>query len=312
MSSSAIAIMTYRRIGALQTFLEGIFKRVPVDIPIAIFEDCANFDDTVGYLTKGAEALGYDEELDADVYRWPVTEAQRYNVTAYVGRRNVGVAGNSNKCIRWFERMPETVDHLLLCNDDLIVTGNFAEEYKRAHDQLKIGLFCFCPVKLGEEYVGPTVKVLGITVRMVPRMTGPLMSMTRALVKRIGYFDVSLGRFGEDHCDYNNRARFSGFINLRGKTQHCLDIVTTTLDYNYDVRSSVAPTEKKAFDQYANQAMVRISAQYQTRGWYRPYRLLHASNAGVYGGVGIPVHMLEDCGYGLVVDYNMADAGATI
>jgi hypothetical protein len=304
---SAIAILTFRRLGALQTTLDGIFKHVPEDVPVAVFEDCANFDDTVGFLTERATALGCDDELEAAVYRWSADRAGTREVTVFIGQRNVGVAGNSNKAIRWFERQ-EGYDHLLLCNDDLIVTGDFAAVYGQAHEALKIGLFCFCPVKLGEEYVGPVVKVLGHQVRMVPRMTGSMMSMTLALVKKIGYFDVSFGRFGEEHSDFTNRSRFAGFIVLRGKTQHCLDIITPTLDYNYGMHSSVAAQEKKLFDKYAAQAMERVAPLYQTLSWYRPFRLLHASNAGAYGGVGIPVRMLEECGYTLVVDHDLKDA----
>ncbi len=307
MNTSCIAILTFRRLNALQPFIEDLLKHVPEGTPIAVFEDCANYDDTYGYLTTGATQAGHDDELEADVYRHP-----RY--TAYLGSRNLGVAGNSNRAIRWFERMkaePNAPDHLCLCNDDLVATGDFTAEYRTAHADLKIGLFCFCPVKLGDEYVGPSVKVLGHNIRMVPRMTGPMMSITRALVERIGYYDVAFGRAGEEHCDYTNRARFAGFIQLRGKQQQCLDVVSKTLDYRYDLPSSITASEKATYDQYAAQAMHRIAPGYQTRDWYRPFRLLHGLNAGAYGGVGIPVQLLQDVGYQLVVDYTMNDAAST-
>ncbi len=300
---TCVAVLTYRRLGPLKRLLEGLNANLSA-CPLGIFEDCANFDDTAGFLTVGAEPLGRDGELEAHAYR-----LGGVNRTAFLGTRNLGVAGNSNRALRWFMRQTDC-DHLLLCNDDLIVEGDVAAEYARAHTTLKVGLFSFCDFK-DPEYAGPVVKVLGIDVRMVMRMTGMMMSVTRAVVERIGYFDPTFGRFGQEHCDYQNRAKFSGFSDLRGKPQMQLDIVSKTLRSSGDA-SSITPSEKRAFDQYSDEALRRTCAMYQTRAWYRPFRLLHGSRAGAYGGVGIPVGNLEELGYELVVDYDLKDAVATI
>lgn len=299
--NSAIAILTYRRNEPLRAFLAQILEHCP-GIPVAVFEDCANFDGTVELLCAG-KPLGEDAELEADVY-------QHQHFTAYVGWRNVGVAANSNKALKWFERTG--ADHLLLCNDDLICSGNFAARYAKAHADLKVGMFCYCPKDLGEDYVGPVVNVLGHNVHLVPRMTGAMISITRRVLDTIGYFDVSFGRFSQEHCDATNRARLAGFINLRGKPQHCLDIEQQELGYRYDLHSSVSKVEKSYFESVGSRAIEKAAALYQVKSWYRPYRLLHSQFAGASGNRGISTSQLETLGYTLVVDHRLADEAAIL
>lgn len=300
--SSVIGVLTYRRQGALETFLRSVAKFCP-GIPVAVFEDCANSDDTYGVLTKDAKCKGIDSELEAEVWESP-------NFTAFLGCRNVGVAAQSNKALKWFERQNAT--HLCLCNDDIEAQGNFPEEYAKAHIDLKIGLFCFVdPKVLGEDYKGPEVRVLGHNLRLVPRQTGCMMSITRELMQRIGYYDVTFLRMGQEHVDFNNRATMAGFINLRGKAQKCLDLANPSLILQI-VRPSVSGAERESMDRYANEVIQRIASRYQTESWYRPYRLLHAPMAFGYGGVGISSKLLEEVGYTLVVDHNYHDQESTL
>lgn len=307
MSISCLAILTYRRASILSTFLRSLSQHCS-HYPVAVFEDCANFDETSALLTAGLECKGVDLELEAEVWQHPTLA-----FTAYLGTRNVGVASNSNRALKWFERQPESVDHLCLCNDDLEALGDFPAEYAKAHAELKIGLFCHCDVKaLGEAYRGPEVRVLNTKVRLIPqgRQTGCMMSITRALFKRIGYYDTTLGRMGQEHVEFNNRATLAGFTDLRGKPQVCLDLAAPSLRMQL-CRPSVSGTERQTLDAYANNAIHGIAARYQTEKWYRPYQLLHGARANAYGGVGIPAKLLKECGYAMVVDYQFNDAGAT-
>lgn len=305
--STAIAILTYRRASILSTFLRSLAQHC-AHYPVAVFEDCANFDETTALLTAGLECKGMDLELEAEVWQHPTLP-----FTAFLGTRNVGVASNSNRALKWFERQP-TIDHLCLCNDDLEALGDFPAEYAKAHAELKIGLFCHCDVKaLGEAYKGPEVRVLNTWVRLIPqgRQTGCMMSITRALFQRIGYYDVTLGRMGQEHVEYNNRAALAGFIDLRGKAQVSLDLKAPSLRMQL-CRSSVTGGERQTLDAFANGMIQSIANRYGTEKWHRPYRLLHGARAGAYGGVGIPVKLLQDCGYALAVDYQFNDAGATV
>ncbi len=298
---TVIAVLTYRRVGVLSKFLESAHKHCP-NVPIAVFEDCANLDNTHGLLTYGTKYLGTDLELEAEVYERP-------EFTSYLGTRNLGVAGNSNRAIKWFERQKDAT-HLLLCNDDIEATGDFASEYAAAHTDLKVGLFCFSdPEVLGDEYRGPEVKVLSTKVKLLPqgRQTGCMMSITRDVIERIGYYDVALGRLGQEHVEFNNRATLAGFTNLRGKPQISMDLARPSLKLQV-CRSSVSGSERSALDNFANHMIGKLIARYGTETWYRPYRLMHPPHAGAYGGVGIPVKLLLDNGYKLLVDYSCGRA----
>jgi hypothetical protein len=307
MSTSAVAILTYRRRHVLEKFMKSLETSIRSDVPVAIFEDCANSDSTTEFLMDGSTFVGVDEELDALEWRH---EGGARPFTAYIGRRNQGVAGNSNRAVRWFERKPE-YDHLCLCNDDLVASDNFIAEYKKAHDMLNIGLFCFCPVKLGEEYVGPVIPVLGNRIRMVPRMTGAMMSMTRKLVEKIGYFDPTFGKFGNEHCDMSNRAMLAGFSLLKGQQQQCLDVESKFLDYQYGEKSSITPEENVWMDAVGQTAMGVAAQRYGLESWYRPYRLGHGNLTGGHGGMGIPCRLMERVGYPLVVSHELYDTGGS-
>lgn len=293
--NSAVAVLTYRRAHALKTFLAG-YLATKLPYRLAIFEDAGGSDDTVDFLTNGATFKGIDAELEVDVWEHP-------NFTAYVGRRNQGVAGNSNRAIRWFMRGQET--HLCLCNDDLVIKGDFVKTYYDAHRIHKIGLWCYCPFD-DELYRGVEIKSKGRTIKLLPRKTGIMMSMTRELVEKIGYYDVYIGRFGNDHCEFNVRATLCGFLTINGQPQHCLDVPCPELAAQ-DVASSISPVERQAFDRDAEEAFAIAAARHAYTGHYRPFKLYHGRYAGGFNGTGIPAQDLERLGYPVIVDYDYAD-----
>lgn len=196
MLKSAIAILTYRRHDSLKLMLEQVLKECAdpltgkLEVPVAVFEDCGQSDATEDYLLQNATFLRRDFVYEADVY-------DRQGVTVYLSHNNAGVTGNSNKAMKWF--MDETdCDHLCLCNDDLEVLGPFYKTYAEAHEKLGVGLFCFCDFE-DESYKWVTVKSKGIPVKLLTRMTGIMMSMTRALIDDIGYYDADAFVFGQEH-----------------------------------------------------------------------------------------------------------------
>lgn len=304
--NSCIAILTYRRAPILRTFLKSLETHCP-QYPVAVFEDCANADETTAMLTGGLQFVGKDREIEATVWKHSTKP-----FTVFLGLRNGGVAANSNRAIRWFERQPE-FDHLCLCNDDLDALGDFPVEYAKAHQELGVGLFCHCDLKvLGDAYKGPEVKVLNTKVRIIPagRQTGCMMSITRALVCRIGYYNVLCGRLGQEHVEYNNRAALAGFIKLRGQTQIAMDLAAPSLRMQL-CRPSVSGYERQVLDSYANQAIRNIAAHYQTESWYVPFRMFHTPYAGGMEGKGISIKALEAVGYATVVDPEFHDLSAT-
>lgn len=164
----------------------------------AIFEDCGQRDNTADMLQRG-RLLKPRPDLMAVEYEVPETvgDVTFPNTRVFMGSRNLGVTGNSNRALKWF--MDETdADHLCLCNDDLYVDGDFVKFYGQAHKDLNVGLFCFCDFT-GETYRWTTYPWRGYRVKLMPRFTGIMMSITRDLLKKVGYFDAAFGQFGEEH-----------------------------------------------------------------------------------------------------------------
>lgn len=287
---TAIAVLTYRRQKALEETLRGLSAHCP-HYPTAVFEDCGNRDGTVDFLTGGKPAFKPVPTLLAKVHEQPAFKA-------FIGTHNLGVAGNSNRALRWF--MTETdCDHLCLLNDDLHVLGDFAGYYRKAHADLGVGLFCFCDFTHHESYRWVSVRARGYEVKILPRLTGIMMSLTRSVVEKIGYFDTRFGKFGEEHCDYTYRARFAGCIKLDGQDQNGLDVAPPTpLLRHQEVETSVSGAERAAADAHAARVMRQASQEYSSTHCYRDFRLRQPVYAGSQSAGGIPVSQMP--GYTLV------------
>jgi hypothetical protein len=257
---SAIALLTYRRVNALRLSLEQIKQHCP-ETPIAVFEDCGQTDGTEEYLLTGAKFVRRDLVYEADVY-------ENDGVTIFLAHSNSGVTAGSNKAIKWF--MEETeADHLCLCNDDILVSGPFHKTYGNAHEKLGIGLLCMCNFT-SDAYKWANVKAKGITVKLLSRMTGIMMSLTRSLVDCIGYYDANIGVFGQEHCEYTNRARLKGFVSLNGQQQYCLDIHCAYITHQ-EVESSLTPNEKNRHNAVADVMVEELARSYSYADLYRPY-----------------------------------------
>jgi len=287
---SAIAILTYNRVQVLKTELEGIFQHCS-HYPVAIFDDFGWRDGTEAFLRQGSKRVGMRKDLLADEWHNP-------RFTAFLGSKNLGVAGNSNRAIKWF--LDETdADHLFMINDDLHVLGDAVAWYAQAHQDLGVGLLCFCDF-LEKTYRWLTVRSRGYHVKLMPRMTGILMSQTRASTEKVGYYDTRFGKFGEEHCDYTNRMRLGGCINLDGSMQPCIDVEHYRVGENQrvlmkhqEVQTSVTGTDRKRADFEAVRAIQDAAISYKNRDIYRAFELWTPKWAGIGRNQGIPVNNLR-------------------
>jgi GT2 family glycosyltransferase len=291
MSKSAIAVLTYNRVQALHTTLLGLTKfcRISETPPaIAVFDDCGQHDDTEGYLTKGRLCVESPLAKELEAEEWQGQNGP----TIFLGTRNLGVAGNSNRCIKWFESLGPEYTHLCILNDDLHILGDFVSFYAKAHRDLGVGLFCFCDFT-SETYRWATQRYRGYSVKVLPRMTGIMMSMTRELIDRVGYFDPRFGKFGEEHCDFTIRARISGFVSIEGRALNCLDVDHQLLRHQ-EVETSVQGAEREAANAEAASIMSEMSQEYKFRDTYRGFCLDTPKLCGGRDGAGIPAVFLQN------------------
>jgi hypothetical protein len=274
--------------------------------PIAIFDDASNLDNTTEWL-KGLPRADFAETprptvtslttpLDHDL------ETESFLVNCYgmlaevfLGRSNLGVAGNSNRAIRWFERST-THSHLFLMNDDLVFHDDAVCAYAKAHEETGVGLFCFNNLQ-DEDHRWITIKHKGYKLKSFKKMTGAVMSMTRDVVKKVGYFDPAFGKFGEEHCDYTNRARFLGFVQVDDKHYVCLDVEwpAPMLDHQPGARPTVSEQDRETWGKIALDVMrTRTTNNYRLGMFYVPFSLRHVKYVGCNAGFdrGIPLRNL--------------------
>lgn len=300
---SAIAILTYRRLHALKAMMEGVESFCP-QYRTAIFEDCGQRDATLDHLRVGRHREPCPELMATRYVPDEPMGAAYPNAEVYAGDLNLGVTGNSNRALKWF--MDGDWDHLCLCNDDLFVKGDFVKFYAQAHTDLDVGMFCFCdftkesPAISGkpESYKWTVYRWRGYGIKFLPRFTGIMMSVTRKLVEKVGFFDSEFGKFGEEHCDYTIRARMAGGIRCENQDMNCLDVEHDFLAHQ-DVETSMVGAARKNADEYARIVMHRASQEYRYRHYHRPFRLVYPPTAGGYFGGGIPCRQLEQIGYKL-------------
>lgn len=195
---SAIAILTYNRLPVLKKEMQGIYEHCS-HYPVAIFDDLSQRDGTARWLKSNATSeFEVRDDLMADEHASKFVPGTP-GIKVFLGNRNLGVAGNTNRALKWF--MDETdADHLCLLNDDLIVSGDFVEWYAKAHEDLGVGMMSFCDFTHHPSYRWIDVRKLGYIVKICPRMTAIMTSMTRKVVETIGYYDPKFGMFGQEHC----------------------------------------------------------------------------------------------------------------
>lgn len=282
---SAIAVITYNRLGALQEMLNGLELHCQKH-PIAIFEDCGRDGtrDFLSHYTVGKER----PELMA------IQHSFTQGTEAFLATQNLGVAGNSNRALKWF--MDETdADHLCLCNDDLHVLGDFPAFYSQAHRDLGVGCFCFNDFWESPTHRWIIARSRGYRLRVFPRMTGIMMSVTRHTVNKVGYFDTRFGRFGEEHCDWTNRIRMAKEMTLDGIDQMCLDVEPTLptgepappVLRHQVVETSLQGVERLREDAIAAQKIREAALRYAVEHYYRPFSLVWSSHVGGVGQRGI-------------------------
>ena len=277
MKKSAIAILTYRRLPALKAMLAGLDTNCR-DYDTAIFEDCGH-DATGQALSVGTR----HRRDDLIAYQHSLTT----NVTAFIGQQNLGVAGNSNRAIKWF--MDETdADHLCLCNDDLFILGDFPKFYRTAHNDLEVGFFAFTDFWESPTHRWVICRSRGYKVKVFPRMTGIMMSTSRQMIAKVGYFDTRFGKFGEEHCDWTNRMRYEGGMKLDGMDMPCLDVEPDQPVLKHqDVETSVTGEERKREDAISIERMRDAALRYQTVSHYRPFTLVWPTHVGGVSDKGV-------------------------
>ena len=287
---TAIAILTFNRANVLQHLLKGIVKQYPTTtVPVAIFDDCSYQGDTTMMLKTHSRFLRKRPDLVAEEY----VSIHQHEYHIFLGTRNLGVARNSNRALKWF--MDDTTcDHLLLMNDDLEVLGDVASFYATAHEKLNIGLFCLADFT-DEPHRWAEIKEGGYTIKILNQLNGHMMSMTRKLITDIGYFDTEFGSYGEEHSEFTYRAQTAGHSKVMGTDMKGVDVVMDpVLVRHTDDPSSISDYDKFQANAEAAVTIQRLVSQYPFRNPYRPFGLTPPKHFGAYNRCGVPIKAITD------------------
>lgn len=285
--SSLIAILTFNRHKVLERLMNGLVNHTPLEHTIAIFDDCSTKDNTPEWLSSQPNALhkptpgvmDFASKIEATHH---FKKFGAHDVHVFIGTNNLGVAGNSNRAIAMFELLKDH-DHLFLLNDDLVFTGDATSTYSKAHRDLDIGLFCFNNLP-GEAYRFSVINIRGWKVKIFERMTGAIMSITRPLFNRIGYFDTRFPKMENEHCDYTNRARLYNFMNVLGKPQACIDIMTDEVDHQHDCEPTISGLTRQEWNRESMSLMAQKIVEYQRGRFYEPFTLRSVPYSGCHAG----------------------------
>jgi GT2 family glycosyltransferase len=195
-----IGIITYNRPDALIKMLDGLLEHCGKTLDYIVISDDGSKSENV------KSVVDYMDSMYVEAERF--NEYKHGKVTYIDNRKNVGVAGNSNRVI--YHLFELGCDFMIIANDDLIIKGDAVKLYVDTHMSTNINLFCFRKWSgSSSDYVTNFSKELFFLYRV----TGHWMSITRTIVDKVGYFDTNYGRFGEEHVDYVYRAMISGAAN---------------------------------------------------------------------------------------------------
>lgn len=294
---SAVAVLTYNRVAALTALLEGLNQHCAA-YPLAIFDDCSQEDMTAKVLTAGK--LKRDDQTLAKTLKAEEWSDPTGRASVFLGDLNLGVAGNANRALHWFNQRFSGYDHLCLLNDDLLVLGDFVKIYADGHQDLGVGLFCFyhddnikwelaqVPGKSGKLW----------EVKILKQITGSLMSISRACLAQVGYFDPRFGKYGIEHCDYTHRARQAGLLTVHGQPRLCLDLSHHLLAAQ-QVNPSLCEADRQHYHAKAEETLNETQVDYTFKHPYRPFSLSCPRYAGNKADdAGVPVSLLQ--GYRLL------------
>lgn len=200
---SLVAVLTYRRLHALKSMLAGLEEHCPLYHTV-VFEDCGQLDATSHYMKQGRLLVRNEQLMSSEcvVDQTAPLSANSPNTRFFLGDRNLGVTGNSNRAIKYF--LDGDWDHLCLCNDDLFVTGDFVNYYAKAHQDLDVGMFCFCVAgdtplitKNGvvsiQSAVGKSIEIWNGEKwsKVVPKKTGTSQRLYRVTLSDGSYLDCT-------------------------------------------------------------------------------------------------------------------------
>lgn len=139
-----------------------------------------------------------------------ITERHRKIINGYPQFRHIersengGIAKAKNTCIQ--SLLDEGVEIGFLLDDDLVFQENIFIHYAMAILRTGIPHFCYFEEKAA------TVNYKGVDIRQTSFVMGSLLTFTRELIEKVGYFKVFDYKYGHEHSNFSRRCLIQNHI----------------------------------------------------------------------------------------------------
>jgi hypothetical protein len=160
--------------------------RTPFYGPIVLVDDCSEINDHLDWLKE------YDVANRIHIHKRSV---------------NGGISRCKNTCIRLL--LEKGCKYLFLNDDDIeYLSTNWHTEYISATNETGIDHFCF------NVYGSRSDKIINnFKVHQTNNLNGCLITVTKEMIDKIGYFQVLPNKYGHEHTSYTLRAIHNNFCN---------------------------------------------------------------------------------------------------
>lgn len=154
---------------------------------------------------------------------------KKFNI--YLRKRNGGVAKTKNTCIKIL--LEKEVDIGILCDDDVIYKPNCIEKYVETMIKCNLHHMSFCQMpelvhpknewsKMG--YIQTQINNINI-MKHGGGGVGCLLTFTKELIDKIGYFKILSGKYGYEHINFTHRCIYHNMIPFVSDIMNSLDYI---------------------------------------------------------------------------------------
>lgn len=168
---------------------------------------------------------------------------------------NGGISKSKNTCIKYL--YDNGVDNMFLMDDDIIVKDGFIELYSDSISISNIDHFNYIyrPHSSSEKINR------GVDLLSCDKLYGCLMTITRRMVEKIGYFRILPHKYGHEHTEYTHRSirnGFSeGFIDVCGSDKYI-----TLQELSLPNQSSTNLATQLQLDQNLHESSIPMESDY--------------------------------------------------
>lgn len=169
---------------------------------------------------------------------------------------NAGVAMNKNRAL-WKLRNCDLV--FLLEDDFKPIRPGWVDLYRTGIKET--GMQHFNHIRLDHrDKLHKIIRMPSFVLGIYQRNTAQLMVMTKAVIDKLGAFDVRYGKFGYEHSDYTRRCKMSGMCVPANHDAHPFIFESDLYFEDMGISPCFSADERKKYTDEANKVYMQFDA----------------------------------------------------